>query len=261
MCAKLRHQQALLIGSYRTKGIGINILLHYPHNPRFMSTMSETTQLTLHTFFRSTSSGRLRIALNLKGLTYTPIYVNLFEKEHESPEYTKLNPSRTVPLLVHGDISIGQSLAALEYLEEAFPNSRPLLPPKDDFAGRAFVRAIADVVVADIQPVTALRLLSGIESIGGDRLAWAKEWTERGLRVVEGMLAQRAEENEGKFCYGDEVTMADVCLTSALWNAKVYGASLDEFPRVKTVFEAMSKLEEVKRAEPAAQEDAPRDAK
>jgi len=238
---------------------------------------------TLHTFWRSTSSGRLRIALNLKAIPYEPIYVNLFANEQNSPSYVALNPSRTVPLLVHhvsrtgnptgtssslaagGKVSIGQSVAALEYLEEVFPNQRPLLPPKDDFAGRAFVRAIVAVVVADLQPVTSLRVLSAIESLPAAsdeeaiqrRLVWAQEWTIRGLKVVEGMLDARAKEWEGKYCYGDKVTLADICLVTAIWNAALYSVDLAEFPKVQEIHKAMSELDEVKRAAPNAQEDAP----
>jgi maleylacetoacetate isomerase len=232
---------------------------------------------TLHTFWRSSSSGRLRIALNLKSIAYKPIYVNLFADEQNSPAYVALNPSRTVPLLVHhiaktdaspraGDVSIGQSIAALEYLEEVLPDRRPLLPPKNDPAGRAFVRAIVSVFVADIQPVTSLRVLGAIESLpvpsgqepSERRLAWAREWTVRGLKVVEGMLEGRAKEWEGRYCYGDEVTHADICLVTAMWNAVAFGLDLAAFPRIGGIFQALSELEEVKSAAPNAQGDAPK---
>ncbi|KAF2094553.1 maleylacetoacetate isomerase [Rhizodiscina lignyota] len=227
-----------------------------------MSTAT-SPQLTLHTFFRSTSAGRIRVALNLKGLDYKPIFVNLFKDEHLTPEYAKLNPSRTVPLLVDHtsdrNVSIGQSQAALEYLEEAFPDSKSLLPPKEDIGGRAFVRAIVGLIVSDTQPVTSLRLLNAVEKLGADRLGFAREWTSRGLRAVEEMMEQSGK--EGKYCYGDQVTMADVCLVSAMWNAVLYGVDLAEFPRVSGVYDAMSRLEEVKKALPANQGDAPKEGK
>jgi maleylacetoacetate isomerase len=242
---------------------------------------STASAFTLHTFWRSTSSARLRVALNLKSIPYQPVYVNLFANEQNSPSYVALNPSRTVPLLVHHiagmgnprstsspttTVSIGQSVAALEYLEEVFPEQRPLLPPRHDLAGRAFVRALVAVVVADIQPVTSLRVLNAIESLpissdqnaGERRLAWARDWTVRGLKVLEGMLEGRPEEWKGKYCYGDQVTHADVCLVTALWNAVMYGVDLAQFPTIRSIYELLSELEEVKRATPNAQEDAPK---
>jgi maleylacetoacetate isomerase len=236
---------------------------------------------TLHTFWRSTSSARLRVALNLKSIPYKPVYVNLFANEQNSPSYVALNPSRTVPLLVHhlartenpsstsslaSNVSIGQSAAALEYLEEVFPDKRPLLPPKNDHPGRAFVHALVAVVVTDIQPVTSLRVLNAIEALptGSDqdasarRLAWARDWTTRGFEVLEGMLESRPKEWEGKYCYGNEVTHADICLVTAAWNAIMYGVDLAQFPRVQSVYGAMSELDEVKRATPNAQGDAPK---
>ena len=163
-----------------------------------------------------------------------------------------------MPLLEHGSVKIGQSVAALEYLEEAFPESRSLLPPKEDVAGRAFVRSIVQVVVADIQPVTSLRLLNAVEALGAERLSFAREWTARGLEVVERMLVHaRGEAGSGKYCYGGIVTMADVCLVAAGWNAKVYGVDLRKFSQVNEVIERMEELEEVKKAEPGSQEDAP----
>jgi maleylacetoacetate isomerase len=236
---------------------------------------------TLHTFWRSTSSARLRVALNLKSIPYHPVYVNLFANEQNSPSYVALNPSRTVPLLVHHvtgsgnltgtssattDVSIGQSIAALEYLEEVYPEQRPLLPPRNDLAGRAFVRAFVSVVVADIQPVTSLRVLSAIGSLpipsgqdaGERKLAWALDWTVRGLKVLEGMLESRPKEWDGKYCYGDQLTHADVCLVTAMWNAVINRVDLTQFPKIRSIYELLSELEEVKRATPNAQEDAPK---
>ncbi len=154
-------------------------------------------KLTLHTFFRSSSSARLRMALNLKGIAYTPLFVNILTNEHHTESYTKLNPLNTVPLLVHHteegtDVSIAQSLAALEYLEEAFPAIRPLLPPASDRAGRSFVRTLATTIVADVQPVTSLRVQAAIGEIGGDKTAWARKYMEIGFRSYERFL-----ENEG----------------------------------------------------------------
>ena len=184
------------------------------------------------------------MALNLKGISYTPVFVNLNTNENRSEAYTKINPLRTVPLLVHHteqgtDVSIAQTLAALEYLDEAFPSTRPLLPPQSDLAGRAFVRTLATTIVADVQPVTSLRVQAGIAEIGGDRATWARTWMASGLRAYEAFLENKG--SAGHFSYGDSITIADICLTAQLWNAIAINISLDPYPRLKQVFENMEK--------------------
>jgi maleylacetoacetate isomerase len=215
--------------------------------------------LSLHTFFRSSSAGRLRIALALKKLPYEPTFVNLLANEQKTPEYLKLNPSGTVPLLVHTahgkSVSIGQSIAALEYLEETFPDSSPLLPPAEDAEGRAFVREIVSVVVADMQPVTSLRLVAAVKAGGLDGGAWIREWTERGLQVCESIISRSPK--PGKFCYGDAPTHADVCLQPALWNAVGAGIDLGKYPTTKKVFDNMEALSEVNSAHWSRQGDTP----
>jgi len=226
--------------------------------------MTTTPSLTLHTYFRSSSAARLRIALNLKGLEYRPVYVNLGTNEQHTPAYLALNPSGTVPLLVHhaerGDISIGQSAAALEYLEEAFASATPLLPPLDDQAGRAFVRELVSVVVADMQPVTSLRLQAAIGEGGMDKVEWAKTWTARGLVVYETLLS-RESRKAGRFSYGDSPTLADACLVPALWNAAWLGLDLEKFPRLNDVFKEMQALQAVENAHWKSQGDTPADLK
>jgi len=219
--------------------------------------------ITLHTYYRSSSSSRLRIALNLKGLPYHPVYVNLATNEQKTPAYKALNPSGTVPLLVHHitdgrDVSIGQSTAALEYLEEAFPEHVPLLPPATDAAGRAFVRELVSVVVADIQPVSSMRVLAALDAKGVPTAEWAKEWTQRGMAACEALLARRAG-GGGKFAYGDGLSLADVVLVPAVWNAKTAGVDMAAYPRVSDVFAAVESMDEVKRAFWRNQEDCPAD--
>lgn len=217
--------------------------------------MAALPDITLHTFFRSSSAGRLRIALALKKMDYKSIYVNLFAGEHLTESYKALNPSQTVPLLVHNTgshkVSIGQSIAALEYLEETFPSYPALLPPAADIEGRAYVRALTNIVISDIQPVTSLRILKRLDNLGADRLTWAREVTAIGLGAYEAAAKQKA----GKFSYGDQITIADVCLTTAMWNAYIYGVDVEQFPTVLRIFNEMSNQPAVIAAHPKKQKD------
>lgn len=128
-----------------------------------MASSTESAQYTLHTYFRSSCSGRLRIALNLKSIAYTPVYFNLLKGEHQSQQNLATNPLGLVPSLVSADkpengghdMSLTQSLAILEYLEEQNPNARPLLPSKADILGRAHIRELAATIACDVQPVVS----------------------------------------------------------------------------------------------------------
>lgn len=217
--------------------------------------MAAVPDITLHTFFRSSSTGRLRIALGLKNLPYKSIFVNLTSGEQFTEAYKALNPSQTVPLFVHNtgshSISIGQSLAALEYLEEAFPTYTPLLPPSNDLEGRAYVRTLANIIVSDTQPVTSLRLLKRVERLGADRLLWAREMTAIGLSTYEAVVKHKA----GIYSYGDQITIADACLTTLVWNAYLYGVDVQEFPTVERIFKRMSEEPAVIRAHWKNQDD------
>lgn len=227
--------------------------------------------VTLHTFYRSSSAARVRIALNLKGIPYTPVFVNLLAGEQKSEAYRALNPSGTVPLLVHHcrndggggtEVSMGQSVAALEYLEEAFPQAQAqLLPPPADAASRALVRELVGVAVADMQPVTSLRVLDALQELGGDRASWSRRWIVRGLEACEALLARAAGSSggDGPFAYGETPTLADACLVPAVWGAMANGVDTDPFPRVKRAFDAASALEPVQMAHWKRQGDCPED--
>lgn len=223
---------------------------------------SAKERVVLYTYFRSSCSGRLRIALNLKGIDYEPIFINLLKAEHASKEYDLINPSHFVPSLrLEGEDGrstiVVQSVAMLEYLEEKYPDSLPLLPPSSDVLGRAQVRALVNVIACDTQPVTNMRIFKSIDALGGSREAWAKEYMSDGFEAYEKLAAKTA----GKFSYGDNVTLADVCLIPAIWGGQRFGVDLDRFPTVKRVFEAMSQLDAVKRAQWNSQEDCPEDLK
>jgi maleylacetoacetate isomerase len=188
------------------------------------------TRVTLHTYFRSSCSARIRIALHLKGITYVPIYVNLLQNEQSAQAHLAINPSGTVPTLVieqesKEPIKITQSLAALEYLEEAFPEKGPALLPSNP-ESRAIVRTLANIIACDVQPVTNLRILKRVAPLGADRADWSKDLILDGLRAYEAIVAGSA----GKFSVGDQITLADLCLIPAAWGAERVGVDLDLFP-------------------------------
>jgi maleylacetoacetate isomerase len=216
----------------------------------------------LHSYFRSSCSARLRIACNLKQIPLTYSFINLLSNEQSSASYTEINPSKSVPTLtLHpksenpsgASGSITQSLAALEYFEEAFPDRYPLLPPLTNKIARAQVRTLANIIACDVQPVTNLRILSRVRALGGDGAIWAKDFMTDGLLAYEAIASSTA----GKFSVGDQVSLADVCLVPAVWGAQRWGVDLNQMPVLMRVYENMSKIEEVDKAHWQRQEDTP----
>ncbi|KAL4804500.1 glutathione S-transferase [Aspergillus unguis] len=225
---------------------------------------TSTPKVTLYTYFRSSCSARLRIALALKQIPYESIPINLLKNEQASTRNTTVNPSATVPTLIiesqsdgnkapQEPVTITQSLPALEYLEEAFPERTPLLPALSDPQLRAKVRTLAAVVAVDVQPVTNLRILQRVAPYGVDRAAWSKDLVEAGFAAYEAIAATTA----GKFSVGDEITLADVCLVPAVWGAERVGVDLGKYPTIKRVSEALEGTEAVRKGHWRAQEDTP----
>ena len=219
-------------------------------------------EFLLHTYYRSSCSGRLRIALNLKGIPAEYAYVHLFKGEQLSEKHRELNPSASVPILTHlnndGEpisFPITQSVAALEYLEEIRPNETPLLPPLSQPLERAKVRTLVNIVTNDIQPITNRRIIKAVTELGADPTEWSKNYMTRGLVAYENIATKTA----GKYSVGDSVTMADVCLLPAMWAAEKYGVELEKLPTVMRIFQALSELEEVQKAHWSCQEDTPAD--
>ncbi|KAF4595048.1 maleylacetoacetate isomerase [Ophiocordyceps camponoti-floridani] len=212
----------------------------------------------LYSYCRSSCSARLRIALNIKSIPYEIQPVNLLLSEQHSDSHRALNPSCTVPLLVPPDppypgFCIGQSVAALEYLEERHPET-PLLPPADDLAARAIVRALVAIVCADIQPVTNLRVMRRVSALGGDAQDWSRQFTTDHFRAFDTM----AESHAGTHCVGNSFTMADVVLIPAVWNAQQrFGVDISAFPTISRVFEALNTHPAVVRANYFNQPDTP----
>jgi maleylacetoacetate isomerase/maleylpyruvate isomerase len=207
----------------------------------------------LYTYFRSSAAFRVRIALNLKGLAYEPVFVHLAKGEHRKPQYASVNPQALVPTLVLDDgTRLNQSLAIMEYLEEKHPRP-PLLP--GDAVGRARVRSLSDLIACEIHPLNNLRVLQHLKRALGQSEdavnAWYRHWIADGLAKFEAELNK-----DTRYCFGDSPTMADCCLVPQIFNAKRYNCDLAAYPTTVRAFEQCMKLEAFDRAQPAKQPDA-----
>ena len=216
------------------------------------------SKFVLYTYFRSSCSGRLRIALALKNIKVQHVRVNLLDRDQLNDNFLLLNASQSVPVLVdqaNNDFPIGQSIAALEYLEEAYPEKKQLLPPFSDPLTRAKVRVLVNIIACDTQPVTNLRLVEEIRGSGGDVSKWMKKWISQGLRSYELTLSKTA----GKYSVGDEITLADVCLVPAVWGAERYGVDMSSMPQLTRVYRTVSEEEAIQSAHWKNQPDTPDD--
>ncbi|MBA1147441.1 maleylacetoacetate isomerase [Ectothiorhodospiraceae bacterium WFHF3C12] len=211
--------------------------------------------MRLYDYFRSSAAYRVRIALNLKGLAYESVPVNLREGEQAGAGYAGINAQCLVPTLDTGSARLTQSLAICEYLDEAWPEP-PLLPA--DPEARARVRAIAEIVACDIHPLNNLRVLkylTGPLSVAeAQKTQWYHHWIHEGFRALEALL--QAESQSGPYCLGDNLTLADVCLVPQVYNANRFEVDLDEYPAIRRVHEACERLPAFERARPENQPDA-----
>jgi maleylacetoacetate isomerase len=213
--------------------------------------------MKLYTFFRSSASYRVRIALNLKGLSYeqVPVHLRRGGGEQLQSAYRSINPQALVPTLDDRGRILTQSLAIIEYLEETHP--LPPLLPKDPVE-RALVRSMALLVACEIHPIQNLRVLNYLkkEYQTNDEQVnqWAQHWIDLGLGALEQMISR--EPNPGKFCFGSTPTMADICLIPQLGNARRYGCNLSQYPKILTVEDACLALPAFFNATPEKQPDA-----
>jgi maleylpyruvate isomerase len=207
----------------------------------------------LYTYFRSSAAYRARIALNLKGVAYEMVSVHLTRGggQQHGAEFRAVNPQGRVPALAldSGETLI-QSLAIIEYLEEAFPTP-PLLP--SDPVARAHVRALAQVIACDIHPLnntSPLFYLKNTLKHDQDTInAWYAHWVTVGFEAVEALL------RPGPYAFGDKVTLADVCLVPQVANARRFNVPLDKFPKIVAVDAACLKLPAFDKARPENQPD------
>jgi maleylpyruvate isomerase len=208
----------------------------------------------LYGYFRSSAAYRVRMASNLKGLAFETIPIHLQKDggQNLKPEYRAINPHMRVPALkLDTGVVLTQSLAIIEYLDETHPQP-PLLP--GDAIGRAKVRALAQLIACDIHPlnnVAPLRYLKGAMGQEQDRIdAWYHHWVVAGFDALETMLGT------GRYAYGNEVTLADICLVPQVANARRLKVALDKYPRIAAVDAACANLPAFEKARPDNQPDA-----
>jgi len=213
-------------------------------------------KIKLYTYYRSSAAYRVRIALNLKGLSYQPECIHLLKNngENNSEEYRKLNPQGLIPTLVDHGIVINQSLAIIEYLEECYPTPS-LLPLSPEW--RARVRAFAQMICCDIHPLNNLRVLDYLkqemEQDEAARMAWYRHWIAEGLMALERTLITTSPHTP--FCFGDEPGMADACLIPQLYNAKRFECDIAPYPTLRKIYDNCMKLKPFLKAAPESQPD------
>ena len=213
--------------------------------------------LRLYTYFRSSAAYRVRIALNLKGLSYESVPVHLLRGggEQRGADYKGRNPQGLLPFLETEAGGVGQSLAILEYLEECYPT--PALLPADPLQ-RARVRAFALHIACDIHPLNNLRVLqhlTGTLGISEDaKLAWIQRWIADGFRALEDELSRQT--HSGPYCFGEQLTFADVCLVPQWFNAERFQCDLNPYPSLASVVKACNESSVFQMAQPARQPDA-----
>ena len=208
--------------------------------------------MKLHGYFRSSASYRVRIALNLKGLSAQHLPHHLRKGEQRDPAYLAINPQGLVPTLQDGGVSITQSLAIIEWLEQIHPE--PPLLPKDPLR-RAKVRAFAMALACDTHPLQNLKVLRRLRELGLPEeqvTGWAAWANREGLAACETLIADEA----GPFCFGEAPSMADLCLVPQLANARRFGVDLGAFPRLLNAEAAAKNIKAFADAAPERQPDA-----
>jgi maleylacetoacetate isomerase len=213
--------------------------------------------MQLYSYFRSSAAYRVRIALNIKGLKYDYVAKHLLKNggEHRQAEYLALNPQGLVPALEHQGALLTQSLAIIEYLDEVFPTP-PLLPSLP--ADRAAVRAMALLIACDIHPLNNLRVLNYLKSPlaqSSDAIAnWYQHWIVEGFQALEVLIAKRS--SDGRFCFGNAVSIADVLLVPQVANAMRYQLDFSSYPTLQNVAKHLNELPAFSAARPDVQPDA-----
>jgi maleylacetoacetate isomerase len=210
--------------------------------------------MKLYGFFRSSAAFRVRIALNLKGLSYEQAFIHLRRNDQRKEDYLRVNPQGLVPALEDGNELLIQSLAIIEYLDETHPEP-PLLP--QGAAARARVRALAEIVACDIHPINNLRVLRYLmRPLGHDEsavAAWYNHWIATGFEALERLLA--GDPRTGRFCHGDRPGLADIALVPQVVNSERYRLDLAPFPTIRRIHAACMALAPFADAHPSKQPD------
>lgn len=207
--------------------------------------------IKLYSYWRSSAAYRVRIALNLKGLDHEIVPVSLAPgvSEHRQEAYRAINPQMLVPFLEDGELAIGQSMAILEYLEEAYPDVK-LLPNAHPL--RSHVRAFCNMIACDIHPILNLRIMNYIKSeFDADPAAhWYAHWIHEGFHALEEIAG------DGPYVFGNQVTLADALLVPQMYNARRFEVPLDNYPRLVAAANNCGELTAFAAAAPESQSDA-----
>ncbi|HSW13431.1 MAG TPA: maleylacetoacetate isomerase [Solimonas sp.] len=206
--------------------------------------------MKLYQHLRSSASYRVRIALALKGLEYDSAIVDLLRGDQRSAGYARRNPAQLVPLLEDGEARIAQSMAIIEYLDELHPE--PPLLPRGKAADRAWVRQLALAVACEIHPLNNLRVIQHLGAAGfseAQRSNWARHWIAQGFAALETELS--ASPRSGACCYGDQPTLADICLIPQMLNATRVELDLEPYPTLRRIEQHCMGLDAFARTHPA----------
>lgn len=208
--------------------------------------------MKLYSYWRSTTSYRVRIALNMKGLSYETIPVDLVAGAQKQSAFAAINPGMGVPALVLDDGTVmTQSMAILEWLEESHP--QPGLLPADA-TNRAHVRAAALTIATDIHPINNLRVLGQLKALGHSQeecVEWMNHWMMKGFEAFEKLIDPDAE-----YCFGDAPSLADICLIPQLYNAHRWGCDMSKYSRLTQIEQRCLILPAFEQARPENQPDA-----
>ncbi|NMG08226.1 maleylacetoacetate isomerase [Brasilonema sp. UFV-L1] len=221
-----------------------------------LSSSTKVFVLELYSYYRSTASYRVRIALFLKNIPYIYKSVSKLRKGESkfTAEFSKINPQKMVPTLIDGQAVISQSLAIIEYLEECYP--QPPLLPKDSLA-RAYSRQIALLIACDIHPLNIKRvrqyLTSPMSHNDSEKMDWYRHWVDEGFTAIEFLLVNSTF--RGSFCHGDQPTIADLFLVPQVYNAERFGCPLKPYPTICKVYEVCMNHPAFLAAQPHLQPD------
>lgn len=211
--------------------------------------------MKLYGYWRSSAAYRVRIALHLKKLSFDSIPVHLVKNggEQHSDNYVALNPTHLVPSLVDGDVSLNQSLAIMDYLEEKYP-TESIYP--QELAAKMQVKALAYDIACEIHPVNNLRVLqylvNELSVTDQQKLAWTHHWMALGFNAIEKKLAKTS----GLYCFGDQISLADICLVPQVYNAKRFELDMTPFPLISAIVDRCNLLPAFIDALPENQADA-----
>jgi len=206
----------------------------------------------LYSHWKSSCSWLVRTALSYKGIDYELRTIDIDKGEQHNAEYSKLNPNGFVPTFLHQGDVLCESMAILEYLEETFP--KPQLLPSNSAANRALVRSLCMNIISGIQPLQIPRVYECVSKEKAEQMQFVRKMINNGFEAMEKRLSICA----GKFCVGDELTLADLCLLPQVYNAiNKFGMNISQYPTIERMYESTSQLDIIQPAHPSNQPDKP----